>query len=131
MWTAITAGATIAALGILFFLIGLDDADKSASVVGALASVAGLALAIATAVMSRRPTTGTPSGQSAEDVEARSVDLIDGATNVRIGTADTGRTAAPPSNSERPEPGDQRIHGVRARGDIRMIRNVDGNVDLD
>ena len=131
VWTAVAAGATITALGILFLVIGLDDADKSASVVGALVSVAGLALALSTALTARRSAADKPGGQSAEDVQAGGIDLVDGAANVRIGTTRAGHAAKPSIDRRRTEPGDQHLRNVRAQGDVRMIRNVDGDVELD
>ena len=41
---AIATGLLLIGLGLVFLLVGLDSADQLASVVGALASVAGLGL---------------------------------------------------------------------------------------
>lgn len=130
VWTGVTAGLVIAALGVLFAALRLDNADKSASVIGALVSVAGLAMTIATTITNRHSGSRTPTGQSADDVSAQDVLLIDGAARVRAGQPKTDHPFWPAPDRRRSEAGPQQVRGVRAAGDVRMIRNVDGDVDL-
>ncbi|MFC4529214.1 hypothetical protein [Sphaerisporangium dianthi] len=50
----LATGLVLVALGVLFPLAGLDDADKFASVLGAFTGVAGLALSAYGVVLARR-----------------------------------------------------------------------------
>jgi hypothetical protein len=45
-WALIVTGILAGALGVTFVVVGLDRADKIASVVGALVAVAGLGMAV-------------------------------------------------------------------------------------
>jgi hypothetical protein len=134
LWTGIGAGLVFAGLGVLFLILGLDNADKSASVVGAFVGVAGLALTTVTTIITIRSAHkpgSSPESQTVEDVTATDVNLVDGAANVRIGSPKAPDLARPrPPAGSRPQTGQQRVNGVHARGDVRIIRNVDGDIDL-
>ncbi|WP_369386219.1 hypothetical protein AB5J72_00195 [Streptomyces sp. CG1] len=60
---AIVVGLTLAALGIYFLTVGLDKADKTASVAGSLIGLAGLGVSIFGLVLARSTTSGRASPQ--------------------------------------------------------------------
>ncbi len=51
-WTAL--GVVVAVLAVYFSVVGLEDADRTASVVGVFVGIASLALAVAVELRSRR-----------------------------------------------------------------------------
>jgi drug/metabolite transporter (DMT)-like permease len=86
-WLAVlTAGAGLIVLGIYFSRIGLDRADKTASVIGAFSGLAGLALAAYGVVLARREHRTVPS-PTAGAVEQSVSNSVVGRDNIQIGNA--------------------------------------------
>ena len=80
-WTSILTGLVVAGLGGVFVLVGLETADKLASTVGAIASVAGLGLTLYLSLAQRPGHQSDPSRQT------------DTADSQRSGTTDAGDEA--------------------------------------
>jgi drug/metabolite transporter (DMT)-like permease len=83
--TVLIVGAGLVGLSIYFGRIGLDKADKTASVIGALSGLAGLALAAYGVVLARRDhKTHLPATGGTEQSVSNSVI---GRDNIQIGNA--------------------------------------------
>ncbi|MFV2178270.1 hypothetical protein ACFHW2_29045 [Actinomadura sp. LOL_016] len=137
----VATGVLVLGVGGLFFLLGLDDADKLGSVVAAMAAIAGLGLTAAGAL--RRGGTaggdgsgGEPSGGvtvhgSTVGGSVANVGRVGG--NVRLGGSRTTRGRAP---RDVPEPADgaaaeggTSVRGSRVDGDVFQAGSVDGDLE--
>ncbi|WP_144127732.1 RIP homotypic interaction motif-containing protein [Catellatospora sichuanensis] len=78
----VVTGIVVAALGVTFLFIGLEQADRLASVVGAVAGVTGLGFSIWTATRSTARPTAEP-GSGAPGDPATSGGLTINARNMR------------------------------------------------
>jgi hypothetical protein len=135
VWMSATVvGLTLAGLGGFFALAGLDKSDKLASVIGAFGTLVGLGLSGYGVLLSRRPSPLVPGAQRVDQVVARGgVDMVDGVGgNVRVGNAarPVKVVPPPPAPPDRGPVAEQTATDVRTAGVIRMIRGVDGDVDI-
>jgi hypothetical protein len=141
----LVTGAVITGLGVVLFAVGLDDADKYASVIGALGTLAGFGLSLSALI--RRPPqavppqeeSGTAPGQRLQDsaVGGDAVQIGGVGGNVRIGRA----TNPPPSSgAPRPprgaglptaSPGAQSVTDTQVSGSSVQVAQVAGDVDVD
>lgn len=139
-WTsAAVGGAALLALGVYFVVLGLDRADKLASVVGAFAALIGLVVSVyAVAVTRRGP--ARPSGQVvAGSTVAGGVVQVRGVRgSVRIGrSADLSLTASghPPTGSPPTSAGSgaegQSVVDTAMSGPARQVDDVGGDVDIE
>jgi hypothetical protein len=136
------AGVVLGGLAVFLWVSGLDDADKFASVIGLFVGIAALTATVY-GIASGRPTPALspPPVAGAQRVErldaGRDVDVVDTVRGgLRMGTAPPSviPPAVPPgpSSASAPPvaPGEQEVRDVRATGAIRIIRGVDGDVDI-
>lgn len=130
-------GVTLLGLGVFLVVVGLDNADKWASVIGLFVGLAGLGMSVYGMASSRRAQRSSQAAgpQRVAGLDAgRDVDVIDGVRgSLRLGTA--WPAVSPPGPTATPTPptvvpGEQSVTDVRANGAIRVVRGVDGNVDI-
>jgi hypothetical protein len=130
--STIAGGLALVGLGVVFVVVGLDTADRLASVIGAFAALVGLGLSGYGVVLARRtaPVSG-PGPQRVAGVDTGGgVDVVDGvAGNVRLGVAAPSVPAGPPAVTP-PTAGEQSVTDVRATGSVRVVRGVGGDVDI-
>lgn len=133
-------GIALVILGALFAVVGLNDADKYASIVGALAGVAGFGVAVA-ALRGRADGQPDPEGAVRQRVsnsriggDAVQLSRVSGnfsyrRTNTQQRSGDTPE----PANSTLPDSpeGDQTITGSSIQGTSLQIDQVGGDVDVD
>lgn len=130
--SAVVVGLGIAALGVYLVLDDLERADMLASVAGACISLVGLGLTGYGLVIARRapqPAAG-PGAQVVERADAEGdVDVVDGVA----GSVHLGRPGSPASGPGTPgipvTSGEQTVRDVTAKGHIRVIRGVGGDVE--
>jgi hypothetical protein len=128
---AIVVGLILVSLGGLFFILGLDKADKAGSIVGAVTGVLGLALSGVAFIMSLHDPARV---QRVDMVESgASIDVIDGvAGSVRLGAQPvvntSGSRVAP--HAATPAVGEQSVTNTKATGSIRVIRGVGDDLDI-
>jgi drug/metabolite transporter (DMT)-like permease len=136
--SAIVGGLILVALGVLFVITGLDTAGKLSEVIGAFAALIGLALSVYGVVLARRARAQpiAPGRQRVDRVDAgRGVDVVDTvAGSVRLGTPvpppATGSVSPAPGAPGGPALGEQSVTNVQAKGAVRVIRGVGGDVDI-
>ncbi|GGN63666.1 hypothetical protein GCM10010112_23120 [Actinoplanes lobatus] len=130
--TMMVFGLILMGVGLFFLDLGLEDADKAASVVGAITGIAGLGLSTASFLLAR-PGAGS-AAQRVDNVESgATIDVVDGvAGNARLGdhppvvTTQPGERPATPSHPQ----GEQSVTNTKATGAIRIVRGVDGDLDI-
>jgi drug/metabolite transporter (DMT)-like permease len=84
--TVLVVGVGLVGLGVYFGRIGLDRADKTASVIGAFSGFAGLALAAYGIVLARRDPP-TPPSQGTDGAGHSVSNSLIGRDNIQIGNA--------------------------------------------
>ncbi|MFC4052809.1 recombinase family protein [Actinomadura syzygii] len=138
---AVVAGGTVlGVLGLFFFAVGLDDADKYASVIGAIAAVLGVALSLAG--LRSRNAGGAPHGGrgsqriSGSRIGGNAVQLrgVSGDVTVRGSAARRpGDPPAPPPEGEDDQEAEdgQTISRSAVGGDGIQVDQVDGDVNVD
>lgn len=141
MLGGVGVGVVLGGLAAFLVAAGLEDADKFASVIGLFVALAATVYGI----VSGRPAPVTPpppppvaGAQRVERLDAgRDVDVVDTVRgNLRMGTAPLSVTppAVPPTPVQPSEPpvvpGEQEVRDVRAKGAIRIVRGVDGDLDI-
>lgn len=144
MLGGVGVGVVLGALAVFLFVAGLDDADRFASVFGLFVGIAALAATVY-GIASGRPAPAAPPPPSAPVAGAQRVERLDAGRDVdvvdtvrgslRMGTAPPSVTAAPagppgPVPAPSVVPGEQEVRDVRAKGAIRIVRGVDGDVDI-
>ncbi|WP_413103325.1 hypothetical protein [Streptomyces sp. Inha503] len=82
-WTAL--GVVVVGLAAYFSVVGLDDADRTASVVGVFVGIASLALAVAVELRSRRAPTAPRTGGGSDPSSARAASEGRSTTSPRYG----------------------------------------------
>ena len=136
--SAIVGGLILVGLGVLFVIAGLDTAGKLSEVIGAFAALIGLALSVYGVVLARRARAQpiAPGQQRVDRVDAgRGVDVVDTvAGSVRLG-APVPPTGTGPVSPALGAPGvqalgEQSVTNAQAKGAIRVIRGVGGDVDI-
>jgi len=138
---AVAAGLALVGLGVYLVVIGLDRADKVASVIGMFAGLAGLALAAYGVLLTRRGL-GQPIGRAGQVVAGSSVggDVLQvrGVRgNLRTGPATASPappqagSAPPPPSAPAPAPGSQSVTGSQVAGPVRQVDDIGGDADLD
>ncbi|GGN45422.1 hypothetical protein FHR83_008423 [Actinoplanes campanulatus] len=130
--TMMVFGLILMGVGLFFLDLGLEDADKAASVVGAIAGIAGLGLSTVSFLLARPG--ASSAAQRVDNVEAGStIDLVDGvAGNARLGDHPPVVTSQPserPATPSHPQ-GEQSVTNTKATGAIRIVRGVDGDLDI-
>jgi hypothetical protein len=137
---AIAAGFALIGLGVYLVVIGLDRADKVASVIGMFAGLAGLALAAYGVVLTRRGLEQhiRPGGQVvAESSVGGEVLQVRGVRgNLRIGPAASpapplAGSASPSPSAPTVAPGSQSVTGSQVAGPVRQVDDIGGDADLD
>jgi hypothetical protein len=136
-WTRVTgwvAAVIFVGLGVLFLIVGLDRADKVASVVGALSGVLGLGLAGYGFVQGRRPavTPRADRGQEVTGTKAGNVHQVLGKQRIAVHRKDL---AAPESGGGgsrlgTPETHLQSVRDSEIAGDVFQI-DGDGDVHIE
>ncbi|MBW6439559.1 hypothetical protein KZ829_38120 [Actinoplanes hulinensis] len=136
--TMMVFGLILMGVGLFFLDLGLEDADKAASVVGAITGIAGLGLSTVSFLLARPGASSAaapgPGGQRVDNVESgAAVDVVDGvAGNARLGDhapAVTSRPGARPVAPSHPQ-GEQSVTNTKATGAIRIVRGIDGDLDI-
>lgn len=144
VWSA--SGVLIAGLGAFFVKVGLDEADKYASVAGAFGTLAGLGLALVSLIgrqapgepplRESEPTAGQRMRGSSISGDAIQVRGVGG--DVRIGSAPPaplgGGPRRPPreTSTTRPASADiQSVDDVRIGGSGIQVDQVTGDVDVE
>ncbi|MEV4847450.1 hypothetical protein AB0K20_30075 [Micromonospora matsumotoense] len=132
-------GVVLGGLAVFLVVAGLDDADKYASVIGLFVGIAALSATV-WGIVSGRPAPVPPSPpapvagpQRVERLDAGGdVDVVDTVRgSLRVGTAPPSVTTPPAGRTPGSVvPGEQDVRDVRATGAIRIIRGVDGDVDI-
>lgn len=129
------AAAASAGLAWYFAAVGLDKADKLASVTGIIVGLAGLGVAIYGASSSRATDEVARSGQRVEGTTVGgSVTQIRGVGgSVRIGNAPASPhpTRAPGGVAPASGPGGQSVVESQVSGDVTQVEGVGGDVDAD
>lgn len=143
MWLAI--GTVIAALGAFFVLTGLNDADKYASVIGAMGTMVGLCLSLSALI--RRPARAAlPPDESraapgqqvqASTIGGDAVQVRGVGGNVRVSRSLTPapqtRSPQPPGGATPPgaSPGVQSLTNAQIGGSSTQIDEIAGDVDIE
>ncbi|MBO3737398.1 hypothetical protein [Actinoplanes flavus] len=130
--TMMVFGLILMGVGLFLLDLGLEDADKAASVVGALTGIAGLGLSTVSFLLAR-PGAGA-AAQRVDNVESgATIDVVDGvAGDARLGDHPpvvTPRPTERPATRSRPQ-GEQSVTNTKATGAIRIVRGVDGDLDI-
>ncbi|MDQ3405414.1 MAG: hypothetical protein M3548_18820 [Actinomycetota bacterium] len=134
LWMFALAGglALVGAGVVVFVVVGLDRADKLASVTGVFVGLAGLAVAVYGVMLARRGSAaaGQVVGSSTVGGGVTQVRGVKGA--VRIGPVTPSAPSAPnlPSSAPSASPGDQSVTGTRTSGPVRQVDDVGGDVDI-
>ena len=138
----VIGGLALVGLGGFFGVTRLDDADKWGSVVGATVALLGLPITVYGLVLARRGGPDEDSGgQRVDRVTAGAgVDVVDGVGgSVRLGVpappAASGAVAPAVGSGlvtpgQVPTAGEQSVTNVRAKGAVRIVRDVGGDVDI-
>ncbi|MFI0797184.1 hypothetical protein ACH4OY_31585 [Micromonospora rubida] len=139
----IGVGVALGGLAVFLTVVGLNDADKYASVFALFVGVTALSATVY-GIVSGRPAPAPPSppvagAQRVEGLGAgHDVDVVDAVRgNLRMGNTPPSVTPPPatpgPLQTSGPPvvPGEQVARDIRAKGSIRIIRGVDGDVDID
>ncbi len=108
----VIAGLTLVGLGVLLFRVGLDDADKWASVIGVFAALLGLGLSEYGVVLTRRAPQPGPRDSdvqvSASGVRSIAAKTISGSVStgdaVLDGAANEGKTSTGTTSQADPAP---------------------------
>lgn len=143
MWLAI--GAMLAALGAFFVLTGLNDADKYASVIGAMGTMVGLGLSLSALVRQpslaalppdeSRPTPGQQVQASTIGGDAVQVRRVGGSVRVSrsLTPAPQTRSPQPPGGVAPPgaSPSVQSLTNVQISGSSTQIDEIAGDVDIE
>jgi hypothetical protein len=126
-WVAGTI-AVLGALVTVFALVGLDKADKIASTIGAVAGLAALAVALASA---RTPSDLRGSGpeSSAPESSAPQGSGPDHGRSARSTPKRRDRDRDDPDRSD-PDDGAQTVRDSYVGGHVTQIRNVRGDVRI-
>ena len=143
MWgLLVIGGLVLVGFGLFFGITRLDDADKWGSVVGATTALLGLPMTVYGLVLARRAGSREDGrGQHVDRVSAGAgVDVLDGVGgNVRLGVpappvtsgaADTAVSGERVTPVQVPPAGEQTVTNVRAKGAVRIVRGVGGDVDI-
>jgi len=133
----IVGGLILLGLGAYFVVVGLDRADKIASVIGAFVGLLGLCLSGYALVLTRR---GLPQSPSHRQTVARSTvggDVLQVrgvGGSVRLGSGTAG-TAAEPSRSVHVKDAraadDQLVTDTQIQGHLRQVDDIGGDVEVD
>ncbi|WP_330434291.1 hypothetical protein OIC43_08400 [Streptomyces sp. NBC_00825] len=132
----VVAGAALVGLAVYLAAVGLDAADKSASVAGLFVAIAGLVVAVTGPRREHSPQGGQSLANSEVNGGAAQVSNIGG--NVRI--TRRGRPAAslppvapvPPPSGGAPTGGDgQRVRDSMIVGPVDQVRDTTGDVDIE
>jgi hypothetical protein len=130
----LVAGAVLVVLGIFLVAVGLDDADRWASVFGLFVGLAGLGLSAIGLRQARRQA----GAQAVTDstVGGRLTQVRGVAGSVRIGPVSVSgsppRQATPPSSSRTAAPVDgQLVDGSQVAGPVQQVDGVGGDVEID
>ncbi|MFI1585593.1 hypothetical protein [Embleya sp. NPDC020630] len=129
------AGAAVVGLAVYLAVVGLDEADKWASVLGLFVALAGLAVSVI-GVWRERASAG---GQSVtHSVIGGGIAQVSGTGgNVRITRRGTGPVAPPPTPPGAPPAGappvddGQWVHGSTVSGPVDQVQGTGGDVDID
>ncbi|TDC55474.1 hypothetical protein E1281_12165 [Actinomadura sp. KC345] len=130
----IVAVAAAAGLGWHFAAVGLDRADKLASVIGAFVGLTALGVAVYGALSG-----GGPGGRPGPGQHVGRTRVGGSVTQVRgvAGSVRTGGASAPPVPAQAPggpvpvpESGGQSVDGSRVSGDVTQVEGVGGDADL-
>ncbi|MFE5331292.1 hypothetical protein ACFRCG_33380 [Embleya sp. NPDC056575] len=132
----VVAGAALVGLAVYLAVVGLDEADKWASVLGLFVTLAGLAVSVI-GMWRERASSG---GQSVTDstIGGGVAQVADTGGNVRITHRGTGPVIPPPTPQGAPPAGGvppaddgQRVQGSTVSGPVDQVRATDGDVDID
>jgi hypothetical protein len=138
----IIGGLVLVGFGLFFGIARLDDADKWGSVVGATAALLGLPMTVYGLVLARRAGRHEDTrDQRVDRVSAGAgVDVLDGVGgNVRLGVpapsvtpgaAEPAVRSDPMTPAQAPQAGEQSVTNVQAKGAVRIVRDVGGDVDI-
>ncbi|MFE7542942.1 hypothetical protein [Streptomyces platensis] len=133
------AGGAVAVLAVgalagYLVAVGLDNADKVASVVGLFVALAGLA--VSAAGMRRQARAG--GGQAVENSDAGSISQVastDGSVKISRRGTPAGPRPAPPRQATPPaaSPGEggQIVRGTAAAGPVDQVRDTGGDVEIE
>ncbi|MFE3206331.1 hypothetical protein [Embleya sp. NPDC059237] len=130
----VVAGTALVGLAVYLAVVGLDEADKWASVLGLFVALAGLAVSVAGARRERPASNGQSVTDSAINGGVTQVSGTGG--NVRI-TRRSARPVVPsPVAPGTPPPaggaGDgQRVHGSIVSGPVDQVQGTGGDVDIE
>lgn len=138
MGVVITLGGCLA-LGIYFAVLGLDAADKLASVIGAFAAIAGVLLTVIGMVTTRRSrSVGGGQAVSATGVSGDVTQVAGVSGGVRIGRTDTPPMSPPVTENlstaqpaGAPTSDGQAVTGSSVGGSVTQVQGVEGDVDID
>lgn len=129
--TTIAGGVTLLGVGSAFVVANLDTADKLGSVIGALCALLGLGVSVYGLFLARRTPAARPGPQRVDRIDAgRDVHMVDGVSgDVSSGTS--RRSSAPRGDRlGQVASGEQSVTNVRAKGGVRIVRGVGGDVNL-
>jgi hypothetical protein len=138
----IVGGLALVGLGAYFVVVGLDRADKLASVIGVFVGLVGSGFSGYSVVLTRRGPAQSPSrGQtvSRSAVAGDVLQIRDVGGDVRIGPAVAGTAAeAPRTRIPRFMPaqdartcGDQLVTETQVQGQVRHVDGIGGAVEVD
>ncbi|MFE5325445.1 hypothetical protein ACFRCG_03350 [Embleya sp. NPDC056575] len=132
----VVAGAALVGLAVYLVVVGLDEADKWASVLGLFVALVGLVVSVV-GVWRERTASG---GQSVTDgvIAGGVAQVSDTGGNVRITRRGTGPVVppsatpgAPPSAGDTAPADGQRVHGGTVSGPVDQVQGTDGDVDIE
>lgn len=137
IWLA--GGLAVGGLGYYFFRLGLDKADKAASVAGLFIGIAGLGIAIFNAIAASRSDQGAAPAQSVTSSrvtgEVFQASKVSG--SIRI-NSEPSRKSTFESDIPIPKPeigqskrDGQRVQHSDVRGPVRQVNEVGGDVEVD
>ncbi|MFI5545592.1 hypothetical protein ACIA6E_17655 [Streptomyces sp. NPDC051815] len=137
----ITAGVTvtaIAAAGLAYYFtqVGLDQADKTASVLGIFVGLAGLLLAGYGTVAAKKAAAEPTQTVSGSSISGSNIQIGQVGTSLRIKRSGQGATPAPPQGSPAPHnsnsgtPG-QSVTNSRISGMNLQVGQVAGDAEVE
>mgnify|MGYP001043098371 CR=1 FL=1 len=130
--------AALVGLGAFLVVVGLDDADKWASVIGVFVGLIGLAVSVCGLVLARRSSTGGGQAVTNSLVGGRVVQARGVQGSVRVGPSGPAAAGAavPPApagstGGGSPPPNGQSVGRSRISGPVYQVDGVGGDADID
>lgn len=134
IWVGVAVvGVVVIGLGVLMVGVGLDKADKLASVLGLFVGLVGLALSVFGTLLARRAPAARRQSVTGSSVRGGIIQVQGVRGGLRIDALDGASASSPPlGGSVAPaEPDRQSAPGSGVAGPLRPVTDGNGDVDID